>query len=318
MIDVAPEAVVDAPAPEEPRSFVRRGIVVPAVIVALLVGFGAAYLAFRGPAGPSLFAGAPSVKQFDLPASPVTTPSVTTEAPTVAEEPTSARDALDKYLTAETSRAFDVSFALLDSKTRQSGGPVASWQNTRANRLLPEQFTILGEKPVDDAVELTVAATRTPAISPVTGLIPARSQETWRVVNDGGWRVVGGHPVDVRPELPADDIASSAGAAWLDKVKSCDNKGAETLQLSANLLGSPALRDAICKSKGTWSAGKAVPVAELPNSTVFVSAYGPGVGRWGRAVPVTGSNNARYTIVLAPLGDEWRVMGVIPEGSPHP
>jgi hypothetical protein len=138
----------------------------------------------------------------------------------------------------------------------------------------------------------------------------------WRVVNESGWRVFRGRAVDVRPELPSDAAASSAGAAGLERSKACDTAGATALQLSATLLGSPDLRDAPCKNKGTWSAGAAIPLSEITNPTVIVSAYGPGVGRWARAVPVTGA--VRFTIVLVPLGDEWRVTGVIPEGSPRP
>lgn len=301
-----------------PRSWSRRPlVVVPLVLLGLALGFGAAALVFRPDPAPSVFAGAPSVTAFDLPAAPPSpNAAVATTAPAPAVEPTSARDALQRYLDAEVARRDEESFALVDPKTRESDGPVAAWRNSRPNRLLPEQFTILAEAPVAGGVELTVAATRRPSVSPQTGLVPARSEETWRVVDTGGWRVLGGRPVDVRPALPSDAAASAAGAAWLQRTATCDEAGATALQLSENLLGSPDLRAGTCTSKGAWTAGPAVPVSELSNPTVFVSAYGPGVGRWARAVPVTGPG--RYTIVLVPLGDEWRVTGVIPEGSPRP
>ena len=295
----------------------RRKLIIAVVIGGLLAGFGLAYLVFREPEGPSLFAGEPSITEFDLPAAgggAATTPD--TAPPVVVDEPVSARAALEQFLTAEVARSYDVSFALLDRKTRETDGPVAAWQNGRANRLVPETFKILSEKPGDEGVEVTITATRTPSISVQTGLVPSKSTEIWRVVDDGGWRVVRGRPTDVQPVLPSDDQASALAAAWLERTAECDVDGAVALQLSANLLGSPALRDNTCKTKGTWTAGKAFPVSELPNSTVLVSAYGPGVGRWARAVPVTGAG--RYTIVLAPLGDEWRVMGVLPQGSPRP
>lgn len=321
MIDVAPDPAVVAgvePTLDEvalpPR---RRSWLIPLVIVALLVGFGIAYLVFREPSAPSAFSGQPSVKHFDLPAPrPPLSSTASTTPPTVVNEPASARDALQRYLDAERARDFETSFALLDPDTRTTAGPVAAWQNERPNRLLPETFTIDSEQAVDGGVDLTISATRTPAVSNATGLVPARSVETWRVVNDGGWRVVRGRPEDVRPVLPSDALATDAGAAWLDRAASCDRNGTEALQLSTHLLGAPSLRDITCKNKGTWTAGKAIPVSQLPDSTVFVSAYGPGVGRWARAVPVTGAG--RYTIVLAPLGNEWRVMGVIPQGSPRP
>ncbi len=320
MIDVAsdPDVVGAEPTPDqEAPARRRRSWLIPLVIVGLVAGFGIAYFVFRAPSAPSAFDGQPSVKKFDLPAAkPPLSSAASTSPPAVAVEPGSAREALGMYLDAEIARNFETSFALLDPATQTASGPVAAWLNERPNRLLPESYTIDSEQAGDDGVDLTISATRTPAVSSATGLIPGRSVETWRVVNDGGWRVLRGRPTDVRPQLPSDASATETGAAWLDRAATCDTKGAEALQLSANLLGAPSLRDATCKNKGTWTAGKAVSLSELPNSTVFVSAYGPAVGRWARAVPVTGAG--RYTIVLAPLGTEWRVMGVIPQGSPRP
>ena len=296
----------------------RRTIVALLVVIGLILGFGVAYLAFREPTGPSNFDGAPSITEFDLPA-PLPTAGAadaTIPTPVVVSEPATPRAALEQFLNAEIARTPDASFALLDGPTRQTNGTVAAWQSTRANRLLPEQFTVIGEKSTPVGTDLTISATRTPAVTTVTGLVPAKSEETWRVVKDGGWRVVGGRATDVRPILPSDALATSAAAAWLEKVASCDAEGALPLQLSANLSGAPGFRDVPCKAKGTWTAGKAFPVSELVNSTVFVSAYGSSVGRWARAVPAVG--NGRFTIVLAPLGDEWRVMGLVPQGTSSP
>ncbi|HVF32644.1 MAG TPA: hypothetical protein VM933_06375 [Acidimicrobiales bacterium] len=306
-----------AGASENPPVRRRRFVVLPLVVLALVVGFAAAALVFRPDPAPSAFDGVPSVSRLDLPARrggpEAAAPAV---APVVAEEPSSAREALQRYLDAEVARQYDVSFALVDAKTRESEGPVAAWSNSRANRLLPEQFTIVDEVASPDGTDVTVSAIRTPAVSPQTGLVPARSQETWRVVKAEGWRVLRGRPADVRPELPSDAAATAVGAAWLERAAACDATGAAALQLSVNLLGSPDLRDATCKNRSTWSAGSAIPVSEISNSTVIVSAYGPGVGRWARAVPVTGAG--RFTIVLVPLGAEWRVTGLVPEGSPRP
>lgn len=317
MTDVAECAADEEVATPPSRRRLRRLSVIPLVVLGLVLGFAAAALAFRPDPAPSVFAGAPSITEFQLPAgsaAPAAAPAAAARAP--IEEPASARDALQRYLDAEIAGRYDASFALVDPKTRESDGPVAAWGNTRSNRLLPEQFEIVGVAVVAEGVDLTVTASRTPAVSALTGLVPARSQETWRVVDTGGWRVLGGRPVDVRPELPSEAAAAATGAAWLERAMACDEQGATALQLSANLLGSPGLRAATCKSKATWTAGDAVPLSELSNPTVFLSAYGPGVGRWARAVPVTGPG--RYTIVLVPLGDEWRVTGVVPDGSPRP
>ena len=311
-----PATSVEASTPPA-RPSRRRLVIISLVLFGLVVGFGAAAFAFRPGSAPSAFSGAPSVSELDFPATPSVAPSTASvPQPTVADEPISARDALQRYLEAEIAENHDVGFGLVDAETQVSDGPLAAWQNGRVNRLLPERFSILSETVVASGVDFTVSATRTPAVSPLTGLVPARSEETWRVVNAGGWRVLRGRPIDVRPELPSDVVAAATGSAWLARAAACDESGATALQLSANLLGSPDLRDGTCKSDSAWTAGDAIPLSHISNPTVFVAAYGSSVGRWARAVPVTGPG--RYTIVLVPLGNEWRVTGVIPEGSPRP
>ena len=295
----------------------RRIVVGLVVMIGLLVGFAVAALVFRDEA-PSNFSGAPSVDRIELPAAGAIATVTPAVAPAPIDEPPSARAALEQYLTAETDRRSDVSFALVDRGTTDRVKTVAAWESERANRLLPESFTVTSVRVADGGTDVTVAAARQPAVSPLTGLVPARSAEVWRVVReDDRWRVLSGQPVDVQPVLPPDAAAVDAATAWLERAAACDDPGTQQLQLPGAVLGSPSLAEGPCEQSDSYSAaGASVALAELPNSTVFVSAYGPGVGRWGRAVAVTGER--RFTIVLAPLGDEWRVMGLVPDGSPRP
>ena len=295
----------------------RRLLVALVIVIGLLLGFAVATLIFREE-GPSNFSGAPSVQTLDLPAAGAIAAVTPASAPAAITEPASPRAALEQFLAAEVERRSDVSFALLDAATAAKVGSVAAWQSQRANRLLPETFTVGSVEADATGAAVTITALRTPAVTPLNGLVPARSDEVWRVENtNGAWRVRDGRPAEVRPVLPSDAAAVTAATTWLERAEACDVDGRVALQLPGALLGAPSLADAPCDAPDSFSAaGTAVPLAELSNSTVFVSAFGAGVGRWARAVAVDG--DARFTIVLAPIGDEWRVMGVVADASPRP
>ena len=295
----------------------RRVLIGLVVVIGLLFGFAVASLIFREEA-PSNFSGAPSVDRIDLPAAGAIASVTPVLAPAAIEEPGSAESALRQFLDAEIARRSDVSFALLDDRTATRFGTVAAWQSQRANRLLPESFTVTSTTPTASGADVTIEARRTPAITPLNGLVPAQSTEIWRVDNGSGrWRVQSGQPADVRPVLPSDAAAVDVARAWLAAAEACEQPAMAASQLGGALLGSPALAAAPCDRPESFSAsGDAVVLAEQSNSTVFVSAFGPGVGRWARAVAVDG--DPRFTIVLAPLGDEWRVMGLVADASPRP
>ena len=42
-----------------------------------------------------------------------------------------------------------------------------------------------------------------------------------------------------------------------------------------------------------------------------MAAFGPEVGSWARLVPVQGPGT-RFSVVVGPLGDAWRVLGTDP------
>lgn len=295
----------------------RRVLMGLVVVIGLVFGFAVAVLVFREES-PSNFSGAPSVERIDLPAFGAIAAVTPPLAPATIDEPGSAEAALQQFLDAEITRRSEVSFALLDAATTERFGTVAAWQSQRANRLLPEEFTVTSVAPTASGADITIEARRAPAVTPLTGLVPAQSTEIWRADNgSGSWRISSGQPVDVFPVLPSDAAAVDVAARWLAAADSCDEAAMAAAQLGGALLGSPALADGPCERPESFSAATAaVVLAEQSNSTVFVSAFGPGVGRWGRAVAVTG--DPRFTIVLAPLGDEWRVMGLVADASPRP
>ena len=290
--------------------------------VGLLVGVGVTYVALRPEPVPSVFSGPPSVQEFDRPAPLSGDTDLRLPQPfqpsTPATEPGSARAALSSFLAAEIddrtgtaeARSAD-SFALLDAATQERHGSIAAWRQTRAERIVPERFTVLSERRADAGVELTVAASRTPSITPFRGLVAGETTESWMVgrTEGGRWRVQDGRPRSTVPKLPADDGAAASAKRWIDGAARCD-KSVLDLQVERTLLGAPDLSQLACTTKGTWSTGAVRPLADLGDITPFVAAYGSAVSRWGRGVDVE-SGDQRFTVILGPVGNEWRVMGLL-------
>ena len=51
---------------------------------------------------------------------------------------------------------------------------------------------------------------------------------------------------------------------------------------------------------------------EGPAARPFTAAYGSGVGHWARLVPIV-SPQGRFFAAMAPLGEAWRVFGLLAE-----
>ena len=302
--------------------------VVLTVLIGLLVGVGVTYVALRPEAdGASAFDGPPSVQTIDRPAgsaaqaatssdeilAKAALASSTVAAPAI--EPTSARAALTAFLDAEIADRSDTSFALLGADAQRGFGSVAAWRQSRSDRVVPQRFAIVSERPTDNGArtDITIRAERTPSITPFRGLVAAETTERWSLerTTDTGWRLRRATATTTEPQLPTDAAARATAQRWVEQAAAC---AAATvlapLQLAPDLLGAVDLSGLACEAGGTWSTTTAaVAVAELPDVTTFVAAFGPSVGRWGRGVAVT-NGTQKMTVVLGPLGEEWRVMGL--------
>ena len=306
---------------------VRSLPVVLTATIGLLVGLGVTYVALHdGDEGPSVFDGPPSVQAIDRPAGGTTDAGITGGAileqaaqpasfPVPEREPSSARSSLQQFLDAEATDRSEVSFALLAPEAQRGFGSVAAWRQTRAERVIPRTATVTAERADRDAtVDVTIRATRTPEITPFRGLVPGVATEVWRLQRtDAGWRVVAGRPRTIEPELAPDPLAVTTAQRWVEGAQRCDD-AITGLQLLPQLLGKPELADGVCTSTtaggASYSAEQmARPAADLPELTAFVAAYGPSVGRWARGV-VVGNGSNEFTVVLGPLGGEWRVLGL--------
>jgi hypothetical protein len=117
--------------------------------------------------------------------------------------------------------------------------------------------------------------------------------------------------VSVRADLPGDGRAPEAVTAWVDRLLGCDRAGAGGLQAVAELYGPADLPELPCRTRGRWTVAAPEPFDAAVEPEAYVAAFGPEVGAWARLVPVQGPG-ARFSVVVGPVGDAWRVLGTDP------
>lgn len=256
-----------------------------------------------------------SVRSLNLPGGPQPrlTPSAAPAVRLPADADTSATAAVASFLRARSDGDAASSFALLAPDARRTYATQAQWVDALADLPAPATFQVTGTRAAGDATEVSVDVRRTPALNSFAGFVPARAVEVYRTVRSGGaWRV-DPSPVGVTAILISDRTAAAAVTAWLDRVAACDGPGAAALQVSADLIGDDSIPGAICAKHARLRAAPARPMQGGPETAPFLSAYGPEIGSWARLVPVTGADQ-RLLVGVAPLGQSWRVFGIVPGG----
>jgi len=280
-------------------------------VLGLAVGVGAT-LAVHGLAGRPERAA--SVQRLDLPAAaPAATPAGSGRAgaatPVAAG---TARAAVRRYLQAGADGDVEVAYGLLDQAGRKRYPSLARFTRAQADRARVTAVRAGPERRAGDGrAEVTVTLGHPAAIDPFTGLVPARTVEVWRASRqDGRWRVAA-DPVSVRAELPGDDRAPEAVSAWVERLLGCDRAGAAGLQAGAELYGPADLAELPCTERGRWTVAAPEGFDAAVEPQAYVAAFGPEVGAWARLVPVQGPHS-RFSVVVGPLGDAWRVLGTDP------
>jgi len=279
-------------------------------VAGLALGAGAAVVLQRGSSTP---APTPSVQRLDLPGAPAgarggTVPATPEPAGRTAA-PGSAGAALRLFLDASAKGDFATSYRLLDKAGRDRWRSVASWTDAQADRSRVTGVKVGGERPAGSgAVEVTADVTHPAAIDPFDGLTPGRTVEVWRASREGGaWRIAA-DPVSVRPVLPSDRTAPDTVRAWVERLTRCDDPGAAALQAVPDLVGPADLARAPCRERGTWKVAGVRALEDDAGLQPYVAAFGSDVQAWARVVPVQGPGT-RFAVVVAPLGDTWRVLG---------
>jgi hypothetical protein len=288
-----------------PRISRRLALVLGIGVAGLAVGIGVAAVANREPAQPQP---APSVQRLDLSNFPEgeQAPAAPAAKPVVAN---SAAEAVRRFLEANAEQDFATSFGLLDRTSREQVKTVATWTDTQAERPAVTAVQVSGERRSGpETAEVTVSVSHPAAVDPFAGLTSGRTVERWQARREAGrWRVAA-DPASVDAVLPGDAGAPAAVQAWVDRLERCDSAGAAALQVTAELYGPAHLAGAPCREHGAWTAAATRGFDRADDPQPYLAAFGPEVQTWARLVPVQGPKT-RFTAVVAPLGDTWRVLG---------
>jgi hypothetical protein len=212
--------------------------------------------------------------------------------------------ALEQLFAAEQRGDYDASYAyVVHTDPGGVAATKAQWRQARQDLPAVLDFTV---NSVDGKVVATV--THEPTLDPFVGLVPARELQTWTPERSGdGWLLRPDPTVD--PVLPTDAGAVDAAREWYRAVQRCDQAAAERLQAVTTLFDSTSNDARVCGAGG--DARVDASVARLPAGPIsgdIVAQYSSSALSWGRVVQVVAP--VPLSIVLAPLGDAWRVVGI--------
>jgi hypothetical protein len=246
-----------------------------------------------------------------LPAGPTTTappaaPGASVSDPTAIPQGATPADTLEAavqtLLTAEQGGDHATSYALLDAASRAEFPSPGDWERRRSQ--FPAMVSFRVERADDSGVVALVQ--HQPGLDPFLGLSETERQ-TWTGVHTSrGW-LVDGEPDRVFV-LPPDAAAATAAKAWLQAVQRCDQTGAGADQAVADLYGDVTKASGLCGSTGEIVTGAVGMLQSGPASSDIVAQYTTDALTWTRVVRVTAP--VPFGVVMAPIGDTWKVLGL--------
>lgn len=282
------------------RSSRRRDAFI--VVVALLVGMGAVagFGALTGSDGidpTATIDATAAIEPVELTEGAVDVPAGTPA--------TSPAEAVERFLSAEESGDFDTSFSLLSQSQRTQYGSAAAWTSTHADFLPIIGHEILG---ASDGGRVVTDVRYRSSLDEVVGLVPARAQVEWVVVEEAGGWLVDFDAAVLAPRYPDDSAAPDAVREWARSHQECT----EPEQYEGALVATADLRrvvESLCDSTDRITVGDARTLDDF-DATPFVSAFGTDALSWARAVDLAGP--VELTVVVAPVDDRWLVVGLLP------
>ncbi|MCU1429860.1 MAG: hypothetical protein JWL83_3860, partial [Actinomycetia bacterium] len=149
------------------------------------------------------------------------------------------------------------------------------------------------------------------SLDQVGGDVPARATAAWTAVRERGtWHVLLAES-EIHPQFPSAAGARPAALAWASARQRCTTGP----QWQGPLLGSDAETRAarLCHTPGAVQVGAPRELDPNDGSDSFLAAFGGDVFTWARVVPLT--SPVSVDIVLAPIGDQWSVIGAM-QASP--
>ena len=285
------------------RSALRRPpwVTGVAVIAGLALGIGVAVALFRDSDG--------SDRQLADVEEPATLNEAAEGSPPPGADGSDPRAAVQGFLDAEVEQDFASSFGFLSAATRSEYGSPEGWIASHADVLpVVRDYEIEEVEDSDEPggpTEVVALLTFEPSLDQVVGLVPERSRVTWVTTADGGTWGVDLQSSTFEPLYPPEDEAPGAVRQWAEAHQDCG----PAPSWDGNLVGSPALAEGLCGTDGEVQVGNAVPLGSIDASAVL-TAFGPEAADWARVVPVTSPLELRA--VVAPIGQQWLVIGVLP------
>ncbi len=181
----------------------------------------------------------------------------------------------------------------------------AKW--TRIRRDLPAitGFTVEADR---DPSVATAMVQHQPGLNSFVGLVPAHERQTWKARRTASGWLLEPFP-EVRPVLAPEAGAAGVAMAWLRAVQRCDRAGTAALQAVPTLFDSTTNDIRLCRTAGELRVRNGVDrMPPGPLSGDIVAQYSTDAFTWARVVHVDAP--VRLTIVLAPIGNDWKVLGL--------
>jgi hypothetical protein len=241
--------------------------------------------------------------------------NVPIDASAAADAPDAAAptptDAVQRFLDFEIARDYDASYGLLSAGDRALAVTRAGWSSSHADIPAFAGYA-LGPPDVatDDAVVPADVRLRA-ALTPSTGLVPSRASAQFRTVaEDGGWRVAFDEST-LTPRFLSQSKAPAAVRTWARARVQCRRAP----EYVAGLIGASARAAALCGADGAIRTGRARALPDTAQDQPFLAAFGGDVHQWARVVRL--ESPVRQDVVVAPVGEQWLVVGVLQAPSEH-
>lgn len=154
-----------------------------------------------------------------------------------------------------------------------------------------------------------VLVTRAASLDPVLGLVTPTATVTLPVTEEGGRPTVMWSRRVIEERAAADETTlPSTVARWANARQAC-NASASADETDNGLVGVVGLATAICDAKGAVTVGgsdEVMYLLDLDDPAPVLDAYGSDAATWARVVPFTAP--VAMNVVLAPVGDDWKVI----------
>jgi hypothetical protein len=242
------------------------------------------------------------------PGSAATTTTTPTSAADRGPAPTprsSLAVAVSELLTAEQQGDHQRSYRFLTADSRRRVGSETRWA-----RLRTELPAITGFEVGHGAGggEVVVTVQHHPGLDPFVGLSPGEERQVWKGAKRGSGWLVDAAP-RIEPVFPSEQAAPEVVRRWATAVQACDKSVARLAQGVDELYGLSTGAGQLCGSKGAVRVGPVRRLESGPTSAELVAQYTDDALQWARVVPVLAPTK-RFMVIVAPIGHDWRVVGV--------